>query len=126
MLGRMDIRSAAPWLVLGLVVGIGLVLLAGLATALVLRRRSDVPPGAPGGDDLPGFLESPPGAAAPVVSAGWASLAAPPTTPPAARPPRDTAVTVIVMAVTALLLLGAAAAVAAVTRPDGRSAPARP
>jgi len=125
----MDIPSAAtagpavgPWVVLG----VGLVLLVGLGTALLLRRRTEPASADPGGDDLPGFLESPPGSAAPVEPAGWASLAAPPASTPAARPRRDTFVTGTAMAVTALLLLGVAVVVAAVSRPEGRSAAARP
>lgn len=135
----MDIRSAAatgtaavPWLVLGVVVGVGLVLLVGAATALALRRRPGAAPSDPaagddGGDDLPGFLEFPPGSA-PVAPTGWTSLApppAPPTAPPARRR-RDTAVPLAAMALTALLLLGAAAAAAASSRPDARPAPGGP
>jgi hypothetical protein len=157
MLGGMDIPGAAPgtatvpWLVLGVVLGVLLVLLAGLTAALLLRRRLPKPPaaapeaGAPPAsyreDDLPGFLESPPGSGAPtaVPQAGWAALAttaaaaAVPAPSPAPRRRRDTVVVLTAMAVTALLLVGAAAAVAATSRPDGRrghpdraeSAPAR-
>jgi hypothetical protein len=143
MLGPMDIPGAAatgtvpvPWLVLGVLLGVGLVVLVGLGTTLLLHRRPDriarSGPGAPaptGGDDLPGFLESPPGSATPDPPAGWAVLAAPPAAPPAAptavsapRAGRDTLVAGLAMAVTAVLLLGAAAAVAATWRSDGRPA----
>jgi hypothetical protein len=123
MLSPMDIPSAAatgtaaaPWLVLG----VALVVLVGLGTALVVRQRPDRAPDEPGGDDLPGFLEFPPGSAAPAGTDGWAVLAAPAAT--ASRPRSDTLIPLIAMAVTALLLLGAAAAVAATSRPDGRPA----
>jgi hypothetical protein len=124
--------TAAPWLVLGVVVGVGLVTLVGLGTALVLRRGSGPARSDPGGDDLPAFLESPPGSATPAATAGWAALAAPPVQPaPVPRWRRDTLVPLIAMAVTALVLFGAAAAVAATTsgrdgRPAGRSASAAP
>jgi hypothetical protein len=138
MLTPMDIpgsaatgTAAVPWLVLGVVVGVGLVLLAGLGAALLLRRRSsgavaETGPAPADTDDLPGFLESPPGSASPEPPAGWAALAAP-GTPARAEPPapaapsrRDTAVVLGAMAVVALLLLGAAAAVAATSREAGR------
>jgi hypothetical protein len=128
MLGPMDIPGAAasgtaavPWLVLGVVLGVGLVILVGLGTALVLQRGSAPAPDDPGGDDLPGFLESPPGSATPAATAGWAALAAPPVSAaPVRRPRRDTLVPLIAMAVTALLLLAAAAVVAATSQRDGR------
>ena len=129
----MDIPVAAPgtatvpWLVVGVVLGVLLVLLAGLTAALVVRRRAPeagvAAPEDDGQDDLAGFLESPPGTAAAVPPAGWAALTAPPTVEPApTQPPgarRDTVVVLLAMAVTALLLLGAAAAIAATSRPDG-------
>jgi hypothetical protein len=138
MLGAMDIPTAAagaataPWLVLGVVLGVLLVLMAGLTAALVLRRRFTRPPPSASGvpdvpeDDLPGFLESPPGAGAGGVPAqpGWAVLATPASPAgapvPAPRGRRDTLVVLTAMGVTALLLVGAAAAVAATSRPDGR------
>jgi hypothetical protein len=144
MLGGMDISAAAtgtatvPWLVLGVVLGVLLVLLTGLTAALVLRLTAPTPPPdepvVPGDyrdDDLPGFLETPPGSGAAAPQAGWAALtttAAGPAAdpPPPARGRRDTVVVLTSMAVTALLLIGAAAAVAATTRPHGRSGQDRP
>lgn len=117
-----------PWLVLGVVLGVGLVLLAGLVAALVLhgRPRSEPDP-APGDfrdDDLPGFLESPPGAAATPSRPGWAVLAAAAAPAPPPRRRRDTLVVLAAMAATALLLVGAAAAAA--SRSDVRPAAASP
>jgi hypothetical protein len=145
MLAPMEIPGAAaagtaavPWLVLGVVIGLGLVVLAGLVTAVVLRQRAaDAGPTAPAGtpeeahDDLARFLESPPGSESAAGQAGWAALAPAPV-PPTARahptPPRrkrrDTVVVLTAMSLTALLLLGVAAAVAAAARPDRRSGPA--
>jgi hypothetical protein len=133
MLGPMDILGAAttgtaavPWLVLGVLLGVGLVILAGAATALALRRRPAGAQDDPGGDDLPDFLESPPGTASPAAPVGWAALAAPPECAPVPHPRRDTVLPLGAMAVTALLLLGAAAAVAATSRADDRPARTRP
>ena len=133
MLDPMDIpgTATAPWLLLGVVLGVLLVLLAGLATAFVVRRRRPTPPvQAPepglGRDDLPAFLESPPGSAAgpAVPQGGWAALTAPavPVAPPPlpSRGRRDAVVVLTAMAVTALLLVGAVAAVVAISGPDGR------
>jgi hypothetical protein len=131
MLAPMDIPGAAagtatvPWLVLGLVVGAALVLLAGLTTAVALRRsrRAGAPEDLDGPqDDLPGFLEAPPGsAAAPAPREGWAALAPPPPAAPTGPPRRrDTLVVLAAMGATALLLVGAAAVVAAAARPDDR------
>lgn len=144
MLTGMDIPVAAgPWLVLGVALGILLPLLAALAV-LALRRRPARPedPSAPtppttglAQDDLPGFLESPPGSAPPPAARadGWAALSSPATPPPtpASPPERSTGTGVLVaMAVTALLLIGAGAAVAAtrttdpaVERPHAQGAP---
>lgn len=126
MLSPMDL----PELVLGVVVGVGLVLLVGLITAALLRRRpATEPPGEAAGfrdDDLPGFLESPPGAATSDPRTGWATLAPVDASPPPAPAPRgrrDTLVVAAAMAGTALLL-GTAAAVAAVSGSDHRSRPA--
>ena len=131
-LGAAAGTATAAWLVLGVVVGVLIVLLAGLVAALLLRRRAPARPAAEPGhtgagyreDDLPGFLEAPPGSGTAVPHTGWAVLAAPPAAapspPPASRRRRDTVVVVTTMAVTALLLAGAAAAVAATSRADDR------
>jgi hypothetical protein len=126
MLTAMEIPvTAGPWLVLGVVLGILLAALAALAAVGLRRRRAPGPP-APspppehGIDDLPGFLESPPGStpAADDPHPAWPALSAPPR-PPAAQPPEPvpggdggTRRALLAMAVTALLLVGAAAAVA--------------
>src|SRR4051794_8771026 len=154
MLAPMDFAAAtaAPWLVLGVVVGI--VLAGMLAFAGVAVRRAASPSGSPptgtdterspdeeGGwteDDLPGFLDHPPG----MVSAGTtrddgspaedAPLAAP--EPPAAAvggrtpAPSAAATTVtaapapgrvlLVLAAAALVLVGMAAALAVLTAGD--------
>lgn len=137
MLARMDLAasSAGPWLVLGIAVG---VLLAGLLVLAVagLRRRPRADPVADadqGGwsvDDLPGFLEHPPGVAAEVTPAAASAevrlggsgpvlldarrrstpLGAP-TPSGADRTPR----LLIALSAAAVLLIGAAAAVAATT-----------
>jgi hypothetical protein len=89
MLVGMDISPAgpwtAPWLVLAIVLGIAL---AVMGAALTLRRRGSRRPPAGtdaaadrqqgyGDDDLPGFLESPPGTTARSAAPadGWPSLA---------------------------------------------------
>jgi hypothetical protein len=144
MLTGMDIPvTAGPWLVLGVVLGILLPLLAALGVLAMRpgRTRTAEPSAAapsPTGlaeDDLPGFLESPPGSAPPPAprADGWAALSSPATPPPtpASPPERSTGTGVLVaMAVTALLLIGAAAAVAttrttnpAVERPHAQGAP---
>jgi hypothetical protein len=145
MLGAMDIPAAAatsvvPWLVLGVVLGMVLMLGIGLAAALALRRAAAAahaeppaappPPVGPGyrEDDLPGFLESPPGSSGgpdePEV--GWAPLGAvtrpepvappEPVAAPEPRRRRDTVTVLGVMTLGSLLLVGAAAAVAATSR----------
>lgn len=116
-----------PWLALGVVLGVGLVLLVGAAAA-ALRRRSHPVPDEPGGDDLPGFLESPPGSTTP-VPVGWAALSAVPASTPAPPPApttrrrRDIVIPLAAMVVAAVLLLGVA--VAATSRPDERPTPSR-
>jgi hypothetical protein len=140
MLTRMDIHGpaatgtgAVPWLVLVVVLGVALVVCAGLVTALVLRRGSTAsaaaaePPAAGAQDDLPRFLEFPPGAGTAAAPTGWAALTPPPVPAsdverpaPAARTRRNTVVVLTAMSLTALLLLGIAAAVGAATRADGR------
>jgi hypothetical protein len=137
MLTGMDIpATAGPWLVLGLVLGILLPALATLGVLALRRPRSrsrpDAAPAVPppagfgppadlGEDDLPAFLESPPGSAPPPAapSGGWAPLGGPATPgpgtalPAAARRDRSGTTPVLAaMAGIALLLIGAAAAVA--------------
>jgi hypothetical protein len=154
MLAPMDLAaaSAGPWLVLGVVVG---VLLAGmLALAVVAlrraRRSSDAPASEPGTaappdeaagwteDDLPGFLDSPPGTAPdrpPPVSGPAAQdvpLAAPDPAPApvrrripahsaaaatAAAAPAPSRV-LLLLATGALVLVGIAAALAVLTAGD--------
>src|SRR3954453_16219105 len=138
MLTAMDIPMAAgPWLVLGVVLGILLAVPVTLGIRTLRSRRPRPEEGTPatapssagfGEDDLPGFLESPPGSvrtpAAP--SGGWTALVAPATPPPApsgacpplvppatprpgAGPRRDgsaNAVVLAAMAGAALLLIG--------------------
>jgi hypothetical protein len=158
MLVAMDIpaaaaASAAPWLVLGLVLGAVAVLLVGLAAGLLLRGTGGRPPSAATADDdpttgagyreddLPGFLEAPPGSVHDTAPArgGWAALgtagvpaAIPPALPWRRTGRRDTVVVLAAMAVTALLLIGVAAGVAATSgargvasSAAGTSAPAR-
>jgi hypothetical protein len=140
MLTPMDIPGAAasgtttvPWLLLAVLLGAGLVLLTGPVTALLLRRRrrGNRPGPAAAGygeDDLPGFLESPPGSAAttPAAATGWAALTAPPVAVPAPRARRDALVVLTALSGAALLLLGVATAVLATSGPEGRPGHARP
>src|SRR3954453_6294375 len=142
MLTGMDIPvTAGPWLVLGVVLGILLAGLGALGVRALGSRRSgpeEQPPGASspprsgpprsgpprfGEDDLPGFLESPPGSARtpPAPSRGWAALAAPlpPPSPAVERDRSGTTAVMAAMAGTTLLLIGAAAAVAAVPPAEG-------
>jgi hypothetical protein len=131
MLVGMDIPAAAagPWIVLGVVLGVLLLGAVGLAAYPLLRSRqptagadvAEKPSGTGAGDDdLPGFLESPPGSpGAPTVPArGWAALTAGSTHPaaaPAARRGRwDTVGVLAALTVAGALLIGIAAALAAV------------
>ena len=146
MLAPMDLAaaSAGPWLVLGVVVG--LLLAAGLVLAAVTLRRNPEAGARLTGDgepeqrpfsgwtedDLPGFLDRPPGTApdattpSPGAAAGDPPLAAP---EPAAAPPRrrvpahsatastaaaapDPARLLLVLATLAVLLVGVASALA--------------
>ena len=137
MLTGMDIPVAAgPWLVLGVVLGILVPALVAVGILALRRDRSrpEATPAVPrpagaGEDDLPAFLESPPGSAgAPAArSEGWAPLSGPGTPPsPGPAPPapavrRDPSGTTGVLAAlagAALLLIGAAAAVATAGAPD--------
>lgn len=129
MLGAMDVPAAAagPWIALGAVLGILLLLAAG---AVVLRLRRPSPPEAPARpvaelrDDLADFLAHPPGTRA--VPAGhdrddWVPLAVVPgpvEQDAPAPPPRGTRPGTVLagLAVVALLLVGAAAALAAAQR----------
>src|SRR5215218_120696 len=140
----MDIPAAAatPWLVLGVALGIALVVVIGLTVASVRSRSgrspaaadpADLPPepaqpavGTYAEDDLPRFLDSPPGSASdpPAPRQGWPALSAAPLPPSAAAPAvgpsssadpgRSTAGVLAAMASAALVLVAAAAAVAAV------------
>jgi hypothetical protein len=140
MLTGMDIPAAAagPWIVLGVVLGVLLLGAAVLAAYLVLRDRAptagtEASPRA-GDDDLPGFLESPPGSAGAASGPvqGWAVLTVP-AAPPAAAPPAprsgwDTAGVLAALALVGALLVGVAAALAVASRsehvamPSGRAA----
>ena len=136
MLVGMDISPAGPWTTPWLVVAVlVVVLLAVLFAALLLRRRTSRPPTdgsagpmpADGDDDLPGFLEFPPGSAgrSAAPAAGWPSLAGGPGA--ASSPLPDTsagarrrpAVVLGALAVTALLV-AVAVAVAVATGPGRR------
>lgn len=124
--------GAVPWLVLVVVLGIAVVTLAGLVTALLLRRGStgsapaaQIPDAAEDQDDLARFLDFPPGSGAPAAPTGWAALAPAPAPvtvaerpAPVARRRRDTVVVLTAMSLTALLLLGIAAALAPADRTD--------
>jgi hypothetical protein len=131
MLLGMDITPAGPGIAPWLVLAILLALLAG--GVAVLRRRAArrpagdddaVPPQGFVQDDLPAFLEAPPGTAGPPAppADGWPSLApstaAPLPDAPATRPDRSRAVVVGALALTALLVVAAAV----VLGPDGRGA----
>src|SRR3954464_6945885 len=83
---------SAMEIALGVALGVLGVALAGLAAVLVRGRRRPHQrpvtsgPGI-GEDDLPGFLESPPGTGPADARTGWTSLTAPPPPTPG-RPPR--------------------------------------
>lgn len=133
MLGAMDVPASAagPWIALGAVLGVLLLLAVG---AVALRMRSgagasvpgaDAEPPTAGRDDLADFLACPPGTpgARDHDSAGWTSLAPPP--PPARRDERLPAPdclrpgrVILAFAVAALLLVGVAAALAAAARSE--------
>lgn len=120
MLAGMDIpvATAAPWIVLGAVLGVLLLVAAGLAAWRRRRGRSEPEPGV---DDLPGFLESPPGVGEHPATSGWALLAAPPA-PPRQPAGRRWPVAALTASGLALLLLAGVAAVLAVTaRSEDRS-----
>ncbi|MCW2682718.1 MAG: hypothetical protein JWP33_631 [Blastococcus sp.] len=145
------VTDAAPWLVLGIALGIALVVLVGLGVTAARRRRSILPrptgPGelAPAGaplpagayveDDLPGFLEFPPGFSSGTAPRqdGWPALSAavpfpsgatsPTAAPSAAGAEKSSAGVLVAMSLATLLLVAAAAAVA-VSRSPGSARPA--
>jgi hypothetical protein len=129
MLDAMDIAGAAapvaPWIAVGVLLAAAVLLLAGLATALAVRRRAarpEQPASAPDpvDDDLPGFLDSPPGTVAttPSAHAGHVALMAPAPAPAEATPTRvPTSVLATIAGLTALLVV--AAAIVALTGGDG-------
>jgi hypothetical protein len=124
MLEAMDIAVGVLLAVAGLV-------LVGLIAAFVAHRRAEPPavePPAEPVDDLPYFLEFPPGStpAAPRASDSVVALApAPRPAAPAPAPPPRRSIPIAAMAVLAgllVLLLVAAAVVAATAGPDRRGA----
>jgi hypothetical protein len=125
MLGAMDIAgepaATAPWIAVGILLAVAALLLAGLVAALVLRRRAAAPDPAPSvEDDLPGFLDSPPGTVATTSSArgDHVALMAPAQVPAQASPTRVPAsVLATIAGLTALLVV--AAAVVALAAGDG-------
>jgi hypothetical protein len=138
MLGAMDVPAAAagPWIALGAVLGILLLLAAG---AIVRRLRAPSPSDAPAQpadeprDDLADFLAHPPGTReAPDGpgdggAVGWPSLASPRPLverdgPAAPRRGTHPGTVLAGLAVAALLLVGAAAALAAAQR-SGQAPP---
>jgi hypothetical protein len=131
MLTGMDIRAATstaagPWIALAVVLGLAALLLAGLALALLGRsRRASAGPVDDPQDDLPGFLEAPPGtpAAGPVAAGGFVALAAPPATPPPAPEPSRRPYAVI--AAGAAVLVAAAAVLVVVWAPSSGERPHR-
>jgi hypothetical protein len=134
MLCPMDVAAtdpgagAAPWIVLGAVLGIALVALAALVAAVLVRARR--PGGAPEesepDDDLPGFHATPPGfpGARRPHTDGWVSLAMPPPTAEAPAPDRSWPL-LAGLAGGVLLLVGVAALVAGLGRGEaaGRTPP---
>lgn len=112
---------------LGVVLGLLGVVLAGLAAFVAARRGGRRPPvGAPpptpasGPDDLPGFLEFPPGAGSPdAAPSGWASLTAPVPVAPAPTPPRSPASRAAAGAIVAVAVLLLALGIAVATSGGG-------
>ena len=141
MLASMDsaAATAGPWLALGVVLGVLLagVLALGVASVRRTERSSDTAaaplltepePDPPIGwveDDLPGFLDRPPGVAPEATRSGRSSTEDPPLARPhgqavpatarAATP--DAGRVLLVLATVAVLLVGIAAGLAAVTTP---------
>ena len=131
MLVAMDVPAAAAWL--WIVVGVGLAILllttAALVARAVARRRLPAPPpagdGGYGDDDLPGFLDRPPGSAGtPEARGGWTALSSAPAAVEEARPPaadrRTDRLLVATAAVAALLVVAAVGVGVAATRHDRR------
>jgi hypothetical protein len=138
MLVVMDIAAAqapgAPWIAVGALLIVAALLLGGLAAILLVGRRADAPTprsAPPSGvvvDDLPGFLDSPPGSTPTATGAdgGFVTLTAPATPPAAPADPRRTSGRVLTaVAGLAVLLLAAAAVVAAGTRVGSRGGDGR-
>jgi hypothetical protein len=142
MLVGMDISAGGSWTGPSVALGIGTaVVLLGLAATLALlllrrpprRRPSAGDVAAPGeyrDDDLPGFLESPPGTAGapPTPRDGWAALGGttvPPPLPAGRLARRDTAVVLATLAGTALLLVAVAAVLATAGSRGGPDRPSR-
>ncbi len=149
MLARMDLAaaSAGPWLVLGVV--LGLVLAGGTALAVGVAWRTARPSPAPAApspeepkgwieDDLPGFLERPPGLPGGEERPAPVSALDPPLAPPDAEPSRRRRVpahagttatppapgrVLLVLASVSVLLIGVAAALG-LTGADGPATPA--
>lgn len=130
----MDILSttgAGPWLVVAVVLAVlGLALAAAVLRFLLRHRPASEPAGAaePAAgfpdDDLPAFLERPPGSAprAAPSSAGWTALSLPPA-PVVPAPPRPTGrwtAATVAAAVLAVLLLIAAVVCAGVAASRSR------
>lgn len=117
------VAAAAPWIALGVALGVLVITVAGLGVALRVRRQRpadragpvDGSSDHPAQDDLAGFLEYPPGTAggSTAPAGGWVVLAPPAPAPePAGRPaprPVSTRALLAAMAVSAVLLLAAAA-----------------
>jgi hypothetical protein len=132
MLGRMDSSApaAVPWIVLGA----ALVSLALLALAVVRERRpadrsrAAEPPAAFPDDDLPGFLEAPPGTPGAQAATGPPAAAHP--TGPGADDGAGTRRLLTALVAAALLLVATAAAVAGASGDDpppaARSTPPPP
>ncbi|HEV7189291.1 MAG TPA: hypothetical protein VGN28_15475 [Blastococcus sp.] len=127
----MDVPAAAAWL--WIVVGVGLAILllttAALVARAVARRRVPAPPPAgddDGHDDLPGFLDRPPGSAGtPDTRDGWAALSSTPAAvaevPPAAPGRRTDRLLVATAAAAALLVVAAVVVGVATARHDRRA-----
>ena len=137
----MDILSttgAGLWLVVAVVLAVlGLALAAAVLRALLRHRPASEPTGVAqpaagfADDDLPGFLERPPGSAATAApsSPGWTALSLPPA-PVAPAPPRPTgrwtAATVAAAVLAVLLLVAAVVCAGVAASRSGPVAASRP